>query len=216
MSQQEDGRVWPSQPPAEPAYESEKVLTGERASFGTEGLTVHKCAACDGKHEGIVMSEYTRPPAPFTHWYDCPTLGDPVPVALAMMTNGGGMELNGPVCHALAAAQVAGRFMVMVCYHEDGKLRMRVTTNKFPTGDYFETADAKGVLGTLKEMLEREVGTLQQQQMRQAVLPQPIRELFGNSQPSNKQEFKLPPQVAAVMAQAQHAAGANGSEPQQQ
>ena len=204
MSQQDDGQVWPQA--AEPAPASPNVLTGEIASFGATGLTVHKCAACDGKHEGIVMNEYTRPPAPFTHWYNCPTIGDPVPVALAMMHNGAGLELNGPVCQALAAAQVAGMFLAMVCYHDDGKLRMHVTRNKFPTGDYFETGDAKGVLGTLKEMLEQEVGTLDQQAMRRAQTPKPIRELFG---------IDVTPQAAAAIASAEHAADINGPGPQQ-
>jgi|GEM_PF-6068955 hypothetical protein len=205
-----EGQVWPPAPETTHEEVADDVLTGEPAVLDPIGITVHKCAACDGKHENIVMTEYTRQPHPFTHWYACPTLHDPVPVALAMMRNGMAMELNGPACQALAAAQVAGRFLVAIFHHgvgPDGKLHMYVKQHKFPTGEYFEHDDEKGnkfkgVIGMLKEALEQEAGTVQQQAMRHAAIPKPLREIFGAAGPSNKQEFKIPPQAAAAMQEA--------------
>lgn len=201
MAQDQDvnGQVWP--PGTEPisSVPLTEILTGDPADVSIQNLTVHKCAACDGKHEAIQMREFTRPPHPFTHFYLCPTLGDPVPVALAMMHAGTAMELRGPVCQGLAAAQVCGRFMAVIFWHDDeNKLRMYFHEEKFPMGDYFETADQKGVMGMLKQQLEANAGTLQQQAMRRAQTPKPLRDLLGSAAPSNKEQFKIPPEVASA------------------
>ena len=208
MSEAETAQVWPKA--EEPATQEQlaQVLTGEIAKLEGQNLTVQKCAACDGKHEAIQMREYARRPVPFTHYYLCPTLGDPVPVALAMMTNGGAMELSGTICQALAAAQVSGRFMVATFWlDDDRRLRMHLHEQKFPTGDYFEDVEngRKGVLGLLREQFEKTTGTLQQQAMRRAATPKPIRELFGNAAPQqgvDQQQFKIPPESADAMAAA--------------
>jgi hypothetical protein len=185
----QDAQVYPTE-------NQEDVLTGEIAKFGDQKLNIVQCGACDNRHDGIAVNEYGRAPKPFTHWYQCPNTGDPVPIALAMMQAGGAMELRGPVCQALAKAQVAGRFLSAIFWHDtDGKLWMSYFEEKFPTGDYFETKNQKGVLGMLKEQLEKNVGAISQQEMQQAHIPKPLRDLLGNGQQSDVARYQVPRDV---------------------
>jgi hypothetical protein len=199
MSEPAAGQVWPHPVVVETAP-PDQPLTGEKPSLVGQNITVHQCAACDGRHENIEVRDYNRPQPPFTHWYMCPNLGDPVPIALAMLHDGQALELNGPVCQALAEAQIAGRFLVAVCMIKDGKLLLRRTTHKFPAAEYFETKESAGVMGTLRKNLEQEVGTQQPAVMREATLPKPLRELLGNGSLPDRVVHKLPEGVAAQIA----------------
>jgi hypothetical protein len=202
MSETATGQVWP-QPVETPSSEAPQPLTGEKApiaSIDRQNITVHQCAACDGRHENIEVHDFNRPRPPFTHWYTCPALGDPVPLCLAMLKSGEAIELNGPVCQALAEAQIAGRFLVAVFFVQDGVLMLRRTTYKFPAVEYFETKDSAGVMGTLRKNLEQEVGTQQPAVMREAALPKPLRELLGNGSLPDRVVHKLPEGVAAQIA----------------
>jgi hypothetical protein len=199
MSETATGQVWP-QPVETPSSEAPQPLTGEKApiaSIDRQNLNVHQCAACDGQHENIEVHDYNRPQPPFTHWYMCPTLGDPVPIALAMLKEGQALELNGPICQALAEAQIAGRFMVAVFMIKDGQLLLRRTTHKFPTAEYFESKESPGCLGTFKKNLEQETGAQQPAVMKEAASIKPLRELLGNGQLPDRVVHKLPPEVAA-------------------
>lgn len=196
MSQDDTGQVWPKRSEPEPQLQPESqpaVLTGEPAQLDEgQRLDVEKCAACDNRHQGIAVFSFNRPVPPFTHWYACPALGDPVPIALAMLKAGGGIELHGPIINHLAAAQTAGRFLAAIFWHEDGKLRMGLTTHKFPHADYFEADDQKGVLGMLREKLEEYAGAPQTRDMRRAPPLMPLRTLLGTAEPSDGQEMQLP------------------------
>lgn len=176
MSQEDNGQVWP---PSSGTVQA-GPLTGEPAKLEGQQLDVHKCAACDGRHDAIQVQSFNRPVQPYTHWYQCPTLGDPVPISIAMLTAGDAIELDGPVCQALAEAQIAGRWLVAVFHIDvDGRLILRRSSQKFPTGDLLQSAEHKGCIGLLKENFEQEVGTQQPQEMRTAATPRPLRSLMG-------------------------------------
>lgn len=211
-----------------PPSEKIDILSGKAASVAGQTFNVTRCAACDNRHDNMEMNDYARAPKPFTHWYKCPNTGDPVPVSLVMLKTGEGMELNGPVCQSLAAAQACGRFLVAIFWHnENGMLTMAFNEEKFPTGDYFETKEHKGVLGMLREQFERNVGTPEQREMQAAALPKPLRDLVGNSQPVSveRKQYKMPsgfkmdddPTLNAIKSAEQiaHAINGPGASPQE-
>ena len=177
------GQVWP---PAEP-------LTGEPVVIESDQrLSIAECPACDGKHAGLEIHQFNRPSGPFTHWFTCPSQGDPVPLSLMMLKDGEGFELNTKVCQAVAAAQMSGRYLIAVFYiNHDNNLLLERTTHKFPPADFFESKESKGVMGLLRESLEMEVGPQQPAKMKPAGKLSPLQSLLGAAVPSLQQKISL-------------------------
>ena len=206
---EEPSQVWPVnqdagtviESPVEPLPESQRdygPLTGQSADVRQQNLSIRQCSACDGSHEEIKVTEYSRPAGPFTHWFMCPTTLDPVNLSLLALRSGEGLELNGALCQFLATAQIAGRYCVAVCWiDQDNKIQVAKSSWRFPTGDYFQTKDADGTehlgfLGSLKKLLEQEVGQSQPAVMQPANVPKPLRTLMGLANPESRQTIKLP------------------------
>ena len=191
MNATDPGQVWP---PKE--EESAGPLTGAPCAVGEQALNIRQCPSCDGSHDGLLVKEFSRPSGPFTHWFLCPNTKEPVSISLAMLKAGEGMELSGPVCQALAEAQLSGRYMVAV-WHIDHANAIQCSKHsaKFPTGDYFSQKDIKnhkGCVEMLSELLRQEIGPVQPDIMK-AVNPQPLRTLMGALDPNTqKQQIKLP------------------------
>lgn len=168
-----------------------QVLTGECAKGG-HTVSVHECQACDSHHDGVEIRQLQRQLGMFTHFYTCPTLGDPVYCCLAMLKGGSAIELNGPICNALAEAQLCGRFVVAVGYYDaQGGLRVFKSSHKFPVVDYFETPEHKNFMGNLREIFEREVGQPVPQPMREAPLPKPLVNLLGKGRVPAVEKFRI-------------------------
>lgn len=189
---QEPSQVWPpheSQQASEDARDSIRSGTAKTTSEIIDkldarglGIRITNCGACDGTHEDMKVNEYARPLGPFTHWFMCPTLHDPVNLTLGMLKTGEGLELSGPVCRELAKAQIAGRYMVFVCYvtEGDGKTTVTLTRhgNKFPTDKIYPSKENRGLVGLLMDNLKDEFGDPQPVEMKQ-VAPHPLKSLMG-------------------------------------
>lgn len=188
----EVGQVFPPSPEQdEPAADPTGILTGD--PIPAQRVNVHKCGACDNRHDDIEIKEFARQLPPFTHFYICPNVGDPVPLTLAMMSDGNGMELHGPTMQSLACARMAGRWIAVVGYIEDGKLLIDKHADRFPMADYFEQGpDSPGFIKQLLQMLESEAGIHQPAEMRPAPPRTPLRTLNGNgSAPPLQEQFKI-------------------------
>ena len=214
MSEQVEGQVWPASPEQDQPSPFQ-ILTGE--PLPEQQVSIHKCAACDNRHDVVELHEYGRIQPPFTHWYECPTLGDPVPVTIGMMGDGTGMELSGPTMQSLARAAKSGRWMAVVFYVEDtdqGRMvKMETHTQRFPRSDFFEDGDHKGCLGLLREWCERDAGVQAPQAMQPAKRPVPLRSLNGNAAPeAEKQRIPLNSLMNRVSESMKPADGTNGQE----
>lgn len=179
-------------------------------------VRIQECSACGASHESVALTEYQKKVGPFTHWYVCPTLGDPCQVALLSLSGENGIELSGPICQALIEAQLAGRYMVAVWFiDQEGKLRLKRKDNRFPHTDMLPHGEHPGALGMLKEQLEAECGQQQPQVMRTAETPKPLRNLLGAGQPNgNQQRIKIPQEAfrQAANIEAGEQAEANGAD----
>lgn len=171
------GQVYP---PSEP-------LTGQPAPLSGQSVNIRQCPCCDGSHDGLDVREFAKSQGPFTHWFLCPTLGEPVSISLLMLSSGEGLELNGAVCQSIAKAQLSGRYLIAVfVISAEGKLELHRTSQKFPTGDFEECVNM------LRKNLSSETGPAQPLQMQRG-RPMPLRTLMGALDPGGKaQQFQLP------------------------
>lgn len=154
--------------------------TGKPLEVGEQRLSVQHCEACDGRHEGLQVFSYVRPRTVHTHWYKCPTVGDPVPISLIGLSDGRGILIDSDVCRALVNAQLAGRWCVaFFIVTADGQLTAQHKTHRFPHGDFFGAGgESKGCIKMLTELFEREVGPQQPAEMK-TVEPAPLHSLPG-------------------------------------
>ena len=137
-------------------------------------LDVRHCPVCDAIHNGVPVHAFTKQTPPWTHWYACPTTGDPVPLTLVMMSTDRGIEINNVLIRALVRAQSTNAYMVAVYRVEDGQIKLDRTTHNFPTGDFVNCVTL------LRQDLDRETGPPQQSiPLQAAVNPNPVINLFG-------------------------------------
>lgn len=162
-------------------------LTGQPVKTNGQSLSIRQCPCCDASHDGLEVREFSRPQGPFTHFFTCPSLQEPVSVSLLMLTGGEGLELSGPICQAMAKAQLAGRYLIAVyVINPDGRIDLHRTTQKFPTGDY----DA--CIKMLQDDLRSEIGPAQRDEMKEAS-PLPLRGLLGAFDPNGRvQKVRIP------------------------
>jgi len=102
---------------------------------GNVVLDCHFCYACDAMHNALPLHAYKRSVPPWSHWYTCPTLGEPV--SLTIVTDGkGNVEIANSVLRSLADATRCGRYMVAIWYLDGGKIMMTRTTCEYPQGEF--------------------------------------------------------------------------------
>jgi hypothetical protein len=161
-----------------PELENIAPLTGAPVDASQAGnkMAINVCAACQGSHRDIDIHEFQTPQRPWTHWYTCPTLGDPCPVALAQMRNGEGMNLDGDVCQSLAAAQQSGQWLVAVFWiDEERRIQCRRSVNKLPL------SDVPRIVQMFKDSCQEIIGgAAQPEQMAEAPKLSPIMSLYGD------------------------------------
>lgn len=197
---QEPSQVWPKYDDPNPEKQPHEVARDqpvEKLDARGLGIRVTKCGACDGCHDELQVNEYARPLGPFTHWYMCPTLHDPVNLSLGMMKLGDGLAFDGPIIQTLAKAQIEGRFMVVICYvhaepDSEGKTVLSLSRHgcKFPTDKVYQTKGSEGLVGLLMRNLKEEFGEPQPVEMKK-VEPHPLKSLLGRV---DEAMHPLPPQ----------------------
>lgn len=136
-------------------------------------LNIQNCFACDGSHQGVEIHTFaTAANQPWTHWYQCPTCGDPVPLML-VQRKAKLVEVDNAIIHQLVEAQESGRYMVAI-FRPGGQLQLARTTQNFPI-DQFSDA-----VGELQRNLDREVGPPEQKPLERAA-PAPLVNLFNEA-----------------------------------
>lgn len=137
-------------------------------------LDVRHCPVCDGIHNGVPVTAFAKQTPPWTHWFTCPTTGDPVPLTLVMMSADRGIEINNVLIRALVHAQSTNAYMVAIFRVDDGQIKLDRTTHNFPTGDFVNCVTL------LRQDLDRELGPPQQTiPLQPSVNPNPVINLFG-------------------------------------
>lgn len=161
--------VTPEQLEAVMAKESVEITDVDTAEMQ---LKIENCYSCNGPHEGLACHGYKTGHAPFTHWYTCPTTGDPCTLTLKHRKNQNA-ELNRDVLGALTEAQQAGTFMVIICFVEEGVMQYRRMTFAFPHNFFHNVAT------DVKVDLEKEIGPPPAGDM-EAGDPKPLTNLFSS------------------------------------
>lgn len=137
-------------------------------------LNVTNCPSCDAPHQDLEISSFNKHTPPWTHWFTCPSTGDPVPLTLVMVDPKSGIEVNNVIIRNLVHAQQRGAYMVSIFRIEDGQVKLDRTTFNFPTGDFVNC------ISLLKADLEREIGPPQAVPLKDADDQAPLVNLFGN------------------------------------
>lgn len=119
-------------------------------------IRIHKCPSCDGKHDQVDCHEYAVRRAAWTHWYTCPSTGDPVSV-LVEVEGGKLYEIDPAIIETLMQARKAGKFVVAVFRQEQAGENLWNThcvqhPYDFPT-DHFATC-----VNLLREAFDKVAG----------------------------------------------------------
>ncbi len=101
---------------------------------GEMTIDIPECPACGGSHNVIVARPFKANRLPYTHWYNCPTVFDPVSLTLAMQGDNP-IEVNRRIIQDLAEAQANGGCLMFVTFGTDKRagVTLRRHTSDFPT-----------------------------------------------------------------------------------
>lgn len=103
-------------------------------------LDLEQCYCCGDKHWSVQLTPYRHDNTPYTHWYNCPKNGDPVPMTIEMRKDGP-VEINRKIVRDLDEALAHGNFMCAIFFvGKDGKIQLRWHTHLFPHSQFDETA----------------------------------------------------------------------------
>jgi hypothetical protein len=136
-----------------------KVMPGDQAVSDVHienAFTIAECPGCGESHEGIQVSSFSVKTAknPFTHWYTCPTTGDPVCSAVKSIGKHS-YEIDPEFMRQIMEAMRSGRFLMALFYVKDGsppELTRWWKTKSFPKDDFGT------VMRDLQLDLEKEYG----------------------------------------------------------
>lgn len=120
------------------------------------GINIQHCPACDGPHENLELNQFNHDNPPWTHWFSCPTLKDPVPLTLLAIGRDG-MEIRNDVVLSVARGAQANNYMAAIFRVEGGKLLLERHTQHFDPGNFSKAVEL------LKQNLEDEVGPPREQ-----------------------------------------------------
>jgi len=130
----------------------------------TEEKTIDllECFSCGSKHEKIPLHEYNLPNPPWTHYFTCPTSGDPVSIATAEVA-GKPTIIHQDVANFLSVAKRAGHYLVAVFHKpeigsitEQHPLKLSMRTEEFDLS-WGETAWVM-LRDELRRMRDQELG----------------------------------------------------------
>ena len=125
-------------------------------------INVRNCPSCDGAHELVECHEYNATSAShggtklWSHWFTCPTTGDPVSV-LIQIDDGKVYEVEPEIIGSIMQARKAGKYVVAVFRQEPAGNGMWIThctqhPHDFLT-DHFGTC-----VNLLKDAFDKVVG----------------------------------------------------------
>lgn len=105
-------------------------------------LQTHACHACGETHDDVTLKPYSKPHPPWTHFYICPLLGEPVSLCVQTL-NDAPVALNRKLINDVAQMTLAGSYFVCTAVMADGKLTMHHHRDRFPRdGDALERFEA--------------------------------------------------------------------------
>ena len=110
-----------------------------------------ECGSCGKSHSISAINKYSTPQPPYTHWYICPTTGDPCGASIVSQ-NGKEQTINASVLSRLATAHACENFLVAICWVDNGKLKYTRQALSFPHRFFHDCAEH------VRQDLESEVG----------------------------------------------------------
>ena len=136
-------------------------------------IDVEVCGCCDNPHKLVELVSYKKTRSPYTHYFICPKLGDPV--SLCIMQRGTSIvEVNAKCVDALVAAEQAGSYVFAVFYPNAGEIRCdRVGWN-------FSTKNYETVIDVMQKNLRQETHPPEKANLRTVPPPKPALPLFGD------------------------------------
>lgn len=123
-------------------------VDGERVS-----VDVLECPICGGKHTELQATKYTSPFGEFTHWYQCPTTGGPVPFHITASEDSQGavpgneaqgdeMQAKNEAMELIHQAFDSGKWFLSIHWHDQsdhdqsGAVQHRNITSHFLFRDF--------------------------------------------------------------------------------
>lgn len=115
---------------------------------------IERCAACGEGHEVEAKTVNARR-ALYTHWYECPTNGDPVSFRISQAGENTRVIMDA-IAKSLETADAADAFLVAVFHPFDSSQRVKLFrhTHNFPHHLFSKCVD------TLRQNLDQEAGEL--------------------------------------------------------
>jgi len=140
----------------------ESTPTRNNQMIEEKTIDLLECFSCGSKHEKIPLHEYNLPNPPWTHYFTCPTSGDPVSIATAEVA-GKPTIIHQDVANFLAVAKRAGHYLVAVFHKpeigsitEQHPLKLSMRTEEFDLS-WGETAWVM-LRDELRKMRDQELG----------------------------------------------------------
>lgn len=149
-------------------------------SLGTTTVNIKECPVCKSKHEDIALTEFkTGGYGPFTHWYLCPSTGDPAMLSLISIGDGVGIDIDHNILSQVLTAQASGRYMVAVWRVTERDMTpeelsarvdgddaksiatlelMAPTWKNMPVGPNAKQIDLYAAIELLRKVIERQMG----------------------------------------------------------
>lgn len=104
----------------------------------SETISILECFSCGAKHDDLPINELNCGQPPYTHWYTCPTSGDPAHFTIGHI-DGKRMPMNHDVMHFLNVAHGYGKYIVAIGYETSPKdMIVAVITEVFTTARFEE------------------------------------------------------------------------------
>lgn len=107
----------------------------------SDTIQIVQCYSCGEQHGAVQLQPYVKPSPPWTHWFCCPTNGDPVPLTLIYQENQPeqAVELNRRVVSDFAKAYGNGRWLAAIFFVDGDKVYSGINASEWPHKEY-ETA----------------------------------------------------------------------------
>lgn len=142
-------------------------------------IKILECHACGGLHNDVEIHEYNHPCGSFTHWYSCPTSGDPVSLTISSGTGLESVSIPPDLMRKVREASRVNRYLACIFWVDeslpkDDQLQHTQESNNFPTKDYLPC------VRWLEQQLLQAGGPLDNNTLPEATERGPIVSLFGD------------------------------------
>lgn len=85
-------------------------------------VRIPKCSACGQEHPDVEVGALATPQQPFTHWYQCPTNGDPVLLALLTVEDQAPEVIHAQILQAVTRCMLAKKYLIAFFRVEAGQV----------------------------------------------------------------------------------------------